>query len=96
MINNNKIFEEQKEGALEKMKKIGREMADVMASASRELSGKKRELMELLKDVQDGILKCSEKEEEAFTALHNSINKEDCSKTIIRSSDGGSRRNLSA
>jgi hypothetical protein len=73
MMNNNKIFEEQEEGALEKMKKIGIEMTDVMASASQELSGKKGELMELLKDLQDGILKCSEKEEEAFKALYNSI-----------------------
>jgi hypothetical protein len=73
MMNNNKIFEEQEEGALEKMKKIGEELADVMASASREMPSKKRELMELLKDLQDGILKCSEKEEEAFKALHNSM-----------------------
>jgi hypothetical protein len=73
MIDNNTIFEEQKAGALEKMKEIGKEMTEVMASASRELSGKKKELTELLKDVREGILKCCEKEEEAFTTLHSCI-----------------------
>lgn len=73
MMENNRIFEEQGEGALERMKEIGKEMNDVMASASRELSSKKKELTVLLQAVQDGILKCREKEEEAFTALQNTI-----------------------
>jgi hypothetical protein len=69
MIDNNRIFEEQEINALDKMKRIGMELNDIMDLASKELSNKNREVMELLKDLQDGIRKCSEKEEEAFKAL---------------------------
>jgi hypothetical protein len=73
MIDNNNIFEEQEEGALERMKKIGMELNDMMNLASQELSNKNSEVMELLKDLQDGILKCSKKEQEAFKALEHII-----------------------
>jgi ubiquinone/menaquinone biosynthesis C-methylase UbiE len=41
------------------MKEIGMELNDMMNLASQELSNKNSEVMELLKDLQDGILKCS-------------------------------------
>jgi hypothetical protein len=69
MIENNRIFEEQELSALEKMKKIGMELNETMGFASQELSSKKREVMELLKDLQERIQKCSEKEHEAFKVL---------------------------
>jgi hypothetical protein len=69
MIENNRIFEEQELSALEKMKKIGMELNETMGFASQELSSKKREVMELLKDLQERIQKCSEKEYEAFKVL---------------------------
>jgi hypothetical protein len=73
MIESNRIFEEQEQGALEKMKRIGMELNDTMGLASQELSSKKREVMELFKDMQEGIQKCSEKEEEAFKALEKAM-----------------------
>jgi hypothetical protein len=69
MIENNRIFEEQELSALGKMKKIGMELNETMGFASQELSSKKREVMELLKDLQERIQKCSEKEHEAFKVL---------------------------
>jgi hypothetical protein len=69
MIDNNRIFEEQERNAIEKMTRIRMELNDIMDFACKELSSKNREVMELLKDLQDGIQKCSEKEQEAFMAL---------------------------
>jgi hypothetical protein len=69
MIGSNRIFEEQEINALEKIKRIGMELNDIMGFASQELSSKKKEVMELLKGLQDGIQKCSEKEQGAFGAL---------------------------
>ncbi|MGD0915833.1 MAG: BtrH N-terminal domain-containing protein [Thermodesulfobacteriota bacterium] len=69
MIDSNRIFEEQEINALEKMKRIGMELNEIMGLASQELSSKNREVMGLLKDLQDGIQKCSEKEQEAFKTL---------------------------
>jgi hypothetical protein len=69
MVESNRIFEEQEMNALEKMKIIGMELNEIMSLASQELSSKKREVMGLLKDLQDGIQKCSEKEQEAFKVL---------------------------
>jgi hypothetical protein len=73
MIENNRIFEEQEINALEKMKKIGMELNQTMGLASQELLSKNREVMGLLKDLQDSIQKCSEKEEEAFKALEKAM-----------------------
>jgi len=73
MIDSNRIFEEQEINALEKMKRIGVELNDIMGLASQELSSKKKEVMELLKGLQDGIQKCSEKEQGAFEALEKVI-----------------------
>jgi hypothetical protein len=73
MIENNRIFEEQEINALEKMKRIGMELNETMGLASQELLSKNREVMGLLKDLQDSIQKCSEKEEEAFKALEKAM-----------------------
>jgi hypothetical protein len=73
MIDSNRIFEEQEINALEKMKSKGIELKKTMDLASQELSSKKKEVMELLKDLQEGIQKCSEKEQEAFDALDKVI-----------------------
>jgi len=73
MIDSNRIFEEQEINALEKMKRMGIELNEIMGLASQELSRKNREVIGLLKDLQDGIQKCSEKEQEAFKALQHII-----------------------
>lgn len=61
------------EGALARTKKIGTELNDIMNWASKELSRRDKEVMELLKGLQDGILECSKKEQEPFKALQNTI-----------------------
>jgi hypothetical protein len=92
MIDSNRIFEEQEINALEKMKRIGMELNDIIGLASQELSSKKKEVIELLKDLCDGIQKCSEKEQEAFKALEKVMHERKVNWTTQASKVKGSRR----
>ncbi len=65
----NKIFEEQKIGALERMRNINIELANLMKDAEKDLQ--KKEITALLYNLKSKILKCYEKEEEVFQILSN-------------------------
>lgn len=67
----NKIFRELKMGALEKMRKINIESENLMKKAADELE--KKNLMPLLTDLQQKILKCYEMEKRAFESLNEII-----------------------
>lgn len=65
----NKIFEEQKKGALEKMIKINEEMDDLMKEAEEELQ--KNDIEPLLAGLQQKILECYKIEKKAFEKLND-------------------------
>ena len=67
----NRIFEEQKPGALEKMKKLNTGLDDLMKKTAEDL--KNMDLAPLLSDLQQKILRCYEIEKEAFQSLNNAI-----------------------
>jgi len=67
----NRIFREQKPGALEKMKKINIELEDLMKEAVEELQ--KKDLTPLLDNLRQKILECYEVEHVAFEKLNNVI-----------------------
>ena len=63
----NRIFEEQKTGALERMRNINIELDNLMKEAEKDLQ--KKELTALLDDLKYKILKCYAIEEQAFKML---------------------------
>ncbi len=65
----NKVFEEQKSGALEKMKKINVELDDSAKKALRDLE--KKDTGPLVEDLRQKILDCYEIESEAFQELES-------------------------
>ncbi len=63
----NRIFEEQKIGALERMRNINIELDNLMKDAEKDLQ--KKELAALLDDLKYKIFKCYAIEEQAFKML---------------------------
>lgn len=66
----NRVFEEQKSGALEKMIKINLEFEDVMHAAE---NLQKNDIAPLLKNLREKILECYEIEKKAFHTLNEII-----------------------
>jgi hypothetical protein len=73
-IEKNRIFEEQKEGALEKMLQINAELEDLMGEAVIQLQEK--DVQPLLTNMQEKILELYEIETKAVHKLNEIINKE--------------------
>ncbi|MFQ6083183.1 MAG: BtrH N-terminal domain-containing protein [Candidatus Aminicenantia bacterium] len=71
LIEKEKIFEEQKPQALEKMKKINIEFDDLIRKVEEDLQ--KKDLASLLDSLKRKILECHEIEEKAFQVLSNAI-----------------------
>jgi len=71
----NKIFEEQKRGALENMIEINKEVDKLVKKAEEDL--KKKDLTLLLTNLQQKILNCYELEEKAFKTLNDIIKQKD-------------------
>jgi hypothetical protein len=67
----NKIFEEQKKGALENMIEINKEVDKLVKKAEEDL--KKKDLKPLLANLQQKILNCYEIEEKAFQTLNDIV-----------------------
>jgi len=70
-IEKNRIFEEQKPNALEKMERINVDLDDLMKKAAEDLQ--KMNLSSLLADLQQKILECYQIEKKAFQTLSNAI-----------------------
>lgn len=67
----NRIFREQKQGALEKMRKINIELDGLMKKVAEELQ--KKDLAFLLENLKYKILECYQIEEKAFKKLYTTI-----------------------
>lgn len=81
-LRKNKIFEEQKSGALENMLKINNEVDDLMKKAAGDL--RERNLAPLLSDLQQKILECYEIERKAFETLNSVITETNMERTWQR------------
>jgi len=73
-VEKNKIFEEQKRGALKKMREITKKSEKVMIEAAEKLDNSEEEDIELLlRDIKDKIMQVYEKDKIAFSTLNNIV-----------------------